>query len=207
MTENDTVSSFPAHVRADCVVLVLGSMPGVASLQQAQYYAHPRNRFWPLMHALLGVPAGADYPARLHALAQAGVGLWDVIGQCRRRGSLDADIVRGSEVANPLPELIATLPQLRLVACNGAAAFQAFQRLIVPQLAVPRTRCHCRPPVRPMPPSPCPGCARHGSRWPRPWRRRTDCAGQYATGWSALRGCCIAVARPAATLCPGTAPM
>jgi len=137
MTENDTVSSFPAHVRADCVVLVLGSMPGVASLQQAQYYAHPRNRFWPLMHALLGVPAGADYPARLHALAQAGVGLWDVIGQCRRRGSLDADIVRGSEVANPLPELIATLPQLRLVACNGAAAFQAFQRLIVPQLAVP----------------------------------------------------------------------
>lgn len=112
-------------------------MPGVASLTHAQYYAHPRNRFWPLMGALLGLDAAAGHPERMRALADARVGLWDVIGQCRRRGSLDADIVRGSEVPNALPELIATLPQLRLVACNGAAAFQAFQRFIAPQLPAP----------------------------------------------------------------------
>ena len=134
MTENDTVSSFPAHVRADCVVLVLGSMPGVASLQQAQYYAHPRNRFWPLMHALLGVPAGADYPARLHALAQAGVGLWDVIGQCRRRGSLDADIVPASVAVNDFPGLFSAYPGIRRVFFNGAAAEKAFRQHVLPRL-------------------------------------------------------------------------
>ena len=64
----------------------------------------------------------------------AGIGLWDVIGRCERRGSLDADIVRGTEVANALPELIATLPELTLIGCNGAASWQAFQRWVLPQL-------------------------------------------------------------------------
>lgn len=139
MTENDLLSGLHAQVNADCRVLVLGSMPGAASLASGQYYAHPRNRFWPLMAQLCGIDAAADYPARLRALQQAGVGVWDVIGQCRRRGSLDAHIVRGSEVPNALPQLLQTLPALRLVACNGAAAFQAWQRFIAPQVerAVP----------------------------------------------------------------------
>ncbi|MEG2804085.1 DNA-deoxyinosine glycosylase [Stenotrophomonas sp.] len=125
----------PAQVAADGRVLVLGSMPGVASLQAARYYAHPRNRFWPLMQALCGVDAGLPYAARLAALNAAGVGVWDVIGQCQRRGSLDAAIVRGSEVANPIAALMARLPHLQAVACNGAAAHQAFVRFIAPALA------------------------------------------------------------------------
>jgi hypothetical protein len=92
----------PPQAAPDCRVLVLGSMPGAASLAAARYYAHPRNRFWPLMGALCGFDPALDYPLRLAALQAAGVGLWDVIGTCERRGSLDADIVRGSEVANPL---------------------------------------------------------------------------------------------------------
>lgn len=124
----------PAQIRDDCRVLILGSMPGEMSLEHARYYAHPRNRFWPLLGALCGFDPALDYDARLRALHAAGVGLWDVIGQCRRRGSLDASIVRGSEVANPLPQRIARLPQLRLIACNGATAALAFRRFVQPQL-------------------------------------------------------------------------
>ena len=132
--ETTACIGFPAQLSDACRVLVLGSMPGIASLQAAQYYAHPRNRFWPLMQALCGLDATLDYPARIAALNAAGVGLWDVIGRCQRRGSLDAAIVRGSEVPNALGACIAGLPQLRAVACNGATAYQAFMRFIAPTL-------------------------------------------------------------------------
>ena len=128
MPATELLQGLPPRVAAGCRVLVLGSMPGAASLAQAQYYAHPRNRFWPLMSALCGFPAGLDYAQRLAALQQAGVGLWDVIGQCHRRGSLDADIVPGSEIANALPSLWRAHPDLRAIAFNGGKAAQAFAR-------------------------------------------------------------------------------
>lgn len=124
----------PAQLDARCRVLVLGSMPGAQSLAQARYYAHPRNRFWPLMATLLGFDPLLDYPDRIVALREAGVGVWDVIGRCARRGSLDAAIEPTSVVANPLPALLDTLPQLAAVACNGAAAAQAWQRHVAPRL-------------------------------------------------------------------------
>ncbi|MFT4197143.1 MAG: DNA-deoxyinosine glycosylase [Pseudoxanthomonas sp.] len=127
--------SLPPAVAADCRVLVLGSMPGDASLAATSYYAHPRNRFWPLMGALFGFDAAAPYAARIAALQRAGVGLWDVIGQCERRGSLDASIVPGSEVANDLLPLIASRPSLRVVAFNGGKAAQAFRRHLQPALS------------------------------------------------------------------------
>ncbi|MGE8250115.1 MAG: DNA-deoxyinosine glycosylase [Stenotrophomonas bentonitica] len=128
---------FPAQLNAGCRVLVLGSMPGVASLQAAQYYAHPRNRFWPLMGVLCGIDATVPYPDRMHALNATGVGVWDVIGRCERRGSLDASIVRGSEVPNALGALIEGLPSLCAIACNGGTAYRAFQRFIAPALVGP----------------------------------------------------------------------
>ncbi|WP_369916693.1 DNA-deoxyinosine glycosylase [Xanthomonas sp. NCPPB 3005] len=131
----DVLQGLPAQIRDDCRVLILGSMPGAMSLQHARYYAHPRNRLWPLLSALCGFDPQLDYAARLQAMQACGAGLWDVIGQCRRSGSLDAAIVRGSEVPNPLPARIAQLPQLRAIACNGAAAAQAFARFVQPQLA------------------------------------------------------------------------
>jgi len=115
-------------------VLVLGSMPGIASLQAARYYAHPRNRFWPLMSQLLGVELASDYPDRLLQLQRRGIGLWDVIGECVRPGSLDASIERASIVPNALPQRIAELPELRAVACNGAEAYRLWLRWIAPHL-------------------------------------------------------------------------
>lgn len=130
----NVLQGLPPQLDTHCRVLVLGSMPGMESLQQARYYAHPRNRFWPVMAQLCGFDATQDYAQRLHDLQRAGVGLWDVIGQCERAGSLDASIVRGSEVPNPLHTLIPELPMLQAIACNGAAAHAAFQRWIRPAL-------------------------------------------------------------------------
>lgn len=128
------ITGLPAQVAPGCRVLVLGSMPGDASLAAAQYYAHPRNRFWPVMGALCGFDPARDYALRLHALQQAGVGLWDVIGACRRAGSLDAAIERGSEVINPVADLIRATGTVQAVALNGAKAAEAFRRQVLPSL-------------------------------------------------------------------------
>lgn len=115
-------------------VLILGSMPGVASLTAQQYYAHPRNRFWPLMQALFCVPLAADYDTRVAALNEAGVALWDVLQSCERPGSLDSRIVRGTEVPNDIASLLARHPTLEVIALNGGAARDAFRRSVAPEL-------------------------------------------------------------------------
>jgi double-stranded uracil-DNA glycosylase len=139
VTESPLLQGLPALCDAGCRVLVLGSMPGAASLAAARYYAHPRNRFWPLMARLLGFDAALDYPQRVAALQAGGVGVWDVIAQCVRPGSLDAAIDPRSVVPNDIAALARRLPQLRAVACNGAAAAQAWRRHVaadIPGLAV-----------------------------------------------------------------------
>ena len=110
--------SFPPVADARTRVLVLGSLPGEESLARRQYYANPRNHFWRLIGAVIGadlVPLG--YEARLQALLEAGIGLWDTIGSATRRGSLDGAIRLGS--ANDLAALAASLPELRAVGFNG----------------------------------------------------------------------------------------
>nr|WP_298131721.1 DNA-deoxyinosine glycosylase [uncultured Pseudoxanthomonas sp.] len=131
---DEVLTGLPPVVAPDCRVLVLGSMPGTASLQAARYYAHPRNRFWPVMAALAGVTVEAPYEERLAALQRAGIGLWDVIGECRRVGSLDSAIVRGSERPNAVAGLVQELATLRGIALNGGTAASLFRRHIQPQL-------------------------------------------------------------------------
>ena len=102
-------------------VLVLGSLPGVRSLEEARYYAHPTNQFWRLLGGAIGIDlASLDYPARLTALGGAGVALWDAVAAGRRSGSLDSAL-RVTERSD-LAALVAQLPHLRLIACNGQAA-------------------------------------------------------------------------------------
>jgi hypoxanthine-DNA glycosylase len=123
-------SAFAPFAFPDTRVLILGSLPGQASLAAARYYAHPQNQFWRLVGAVIGREelASLDYEERLAALIEAGVGVWDVLASAVRPGSLDAAI-REAEHA-PLADLVATLPQLRAVAFNGATAARIGRRLL-----------------------------------------------------------------------------
>lgn len=108
-------------VNQDTRILILGSLPGDASLAQQQYYAHPQNRFWHLLSELISVNLIVqDYPSRLQTLLQNHIGLWDVIAQAQRRGSLDSQIKERND--NDLLALVSTLPQLHTIAFNGATA-------------------------------------------------------------------------------------
>lgn len=120
---------FAPVVDARTRLLILGSLPGDASLKAAQYYAHPRNAFWPLIGGLLGEDLPAlDYEARLARLKARGVGLWDVIASAERSGSLDAAI-RSPEAAD-LVRLVDSLPHLRAVAFNGGLAARLGRRIL-----------------------------------------------------------------------------
>jgi hypoxanthine-DNA glycosylase len=112
---------FPPVIRQDTRLLVLGSLPGRASLAAGRYYAHPRNLFWRLIGAAIGQELKPlDYKARLAALLDAGVGLWDTVAAAERPGSLDADI--RLHQASDLAALVAEAPNLRAIAFNGATA-------------------------------------------------------------------------------------
>ncbi len=120
--------SFAPVARDDARVLILGSMPGEASLAAGQYYAHPRNQFWPIMQAICGAGPALPYAQRLERLRECRIALWDVLHSCVRAGSLDAAIERASAVPNDLPELLRAHAAIGRICCNGAAAFQSLQR-------------------------------------------------------------------------------
>jgi TDG/mug DNA glycosylase family protein len=115
-------------------VLILGSMPGAASLRAAQYYAHPRNQFWPIMGTLVGAHPELPYAQRLARLTTAGIALWDVFARCEREGSLDQRIVDETAVANDFCAFLATQPSIRTVLLNGGKADQSFRRIVLPTL-------------------------------------------------------------------------
>ena len=115
------IHSFPPVAGTSPALLVLGSMPSVASLRAGQYYGNPRNHFWRLMADVLGEPVAPEaYEDRLAMLARHGVALWDALESCVRPGSLDAAIAdaRPNDVAG----FLRTHPTIRAIACNGRAA-------------------------------------------------------------------------------------
>lgn len=120
-------AAFAPFADPDVRVLVLGSLPGAASLAAGQYYAHPQNGFWWLIGAVIGTDLAAlPYPDRLATLRRARVGLWDVIASAVRPGSGDAAI-RDAQEAD-LQALLARLPQLRAIGFNGAMAARIGRR-------------------------------------------------------------------------------
>lgn len=118
-------------------LLILGSMPGVASLEAGRYYAHPRNAFWPILGELIGLDPVGDYAARCRTLVERGIALWDVVAECVRPGSLDARIAAGTVKANPIDRLLASEPGLSAIAFNGRTAEQLFRRHLLPRLPRP----------------------------------------------------------------------
>jgi hypoxanthine-DNA glycosylase len=135
------LQGLPPVIARGTRLLVLGSFPGVASLLAGQYYAHPRNQFWPILGALWGVDLPAmPYPARLAELRRRGLGLWDVYARCRREGSLDSAIEDAEY--NDLAGLRRRAPGLRLIAHNGgesARAMRYTRALGLPVLRLPST--------------------------------------------------------------------
>ncbi len=118
------LTGFPPVADAGTRLLVLGSFPSVASLQAQQYYAHPRNQFWPLLSALFGLDLKPlAYAERVAAVQARGLGIWDVYAACEREGSLDSAIQQAQY--NDFAGLIARLPQLRGIAHNGGESARA----------------------------------------------------------------------------------
>jgi hypoxanthine-DNA glycosylase len=112
-------------------VLVLGTLPGEESLRRQEYYAHPRNLFWPIVFALFGEMPAPDYPARLDFAQRQQIALWDVCAAGTRLASADATIRR--EEPNAIDALLATHPNIRTVAFNGSTAKRLFHRYFEPR--------------------------------------------------------------------------
>lgn len=122
------VKSFEPLIDNESRILILGSMPGIRSLEQKQYYAHPRNNFWKILYALFEEQYEEDYENRKNFLAKHHIALWDVIKYCKREGSLDSAIK--DEEINDLDWLFKAYPNIHSVLFNGAKAYQIFSKKI-----------------------------------------------------------------------------
>jgi TDG/mug DNA glycosylase family protein len=116
-------------------ILILGSMPGMASLEAAQYYAFPRNVFWKIMGDLFSAGPELDYPERLARLMRNHIALWDVIAACQRPGSLDSAISETGLATNDFPAFLAQHPGIGHIYFNGQKAADLFRKKVVPTLA------------------------------------------------------------------------
>ena len=134
------IHSFAPIAAPDATLLILGSMPGKASLLANQYYAHPRNAFWPIMGKLFGAGPDLHYARRVRVLRHAGVAVWYVLASCTRGSSLDSDIDEESIVANDFVSFFRAHPRIERVFFNGAKAGASFRRHVLPRLAATTLR-------------------------------------------------------------------
>ena len=125
---------FPPIEDASARVLVLGSLPGVKSLEMREYYAQRYNAFWRIMGELAGAGPELEYPARLVRLRAHGIAVWDVLAAGEREGSLDSAIVPASIVVNDFGAFFARHRGLRLICFNGNTAAGLFKRKVLPSL-------------------------------------------------------------------------
>lgn len=125
---------FAPVARPDARVLILGSMPGVASLEATRYYAFGRNAFWKIMGDLFGAGPNLDYPDRLQTLVENRIALWDVIHACIRPGSLDSAISEEGLATNNFNIFFRDHPDISHVYFNGQKADSLFKKKVVPGL-------------------------------------------------------------------------
>jgi double-stranded uracil-DNA glycosylase len=134
MPGRDLVHSFAPIEDEHAEVLILGSMPGRASLAAGQYYAHARNAFWPIICELLQLDARSEYALRVRALQSARIALWDVLRSCTRAGSLDASIEADTQIANDFRTFFDAHKRVTRVFFNGAKAEACFKQHVLPQI-------------------------------------------------------------------------
>ena len=128
------VQSFAPIADAKARVLILGSMPGKASLAAGQYYAHAQNLFWRILGEVTGASAALPYEARARALKSRGIALWDVLESCAREGSLDSAIDDASISANDFTSFYRAHPRIAHVFFNGAKAEACYRQHVLPSL-------------------------------------------------------------------------
>ena len=129
------VQSFAPIADAKARVLILGSMPGEASLAAGQYYAHAQNLFWRILGEITGAAPSLPYAARARALKSHGIALWDVLESCTREGSLDSAIDDVSIRANDFVSFYRAHPRIAQVFFNGAKAEACYRKHALPLLA------------------------------------------------------------------------
>ena len=116
--------SFEPVFSRDAGVMIVGSMPSVKSLADAQYYAHPRNAFWPILFDIFGVVPHNDYERKKALIRENRLALWDAAACCEREGSLDSRM--RDIVYNDFGALYAQCPHIHTVLCNGGTAHALF---------------------------------------------------------------------------------
>lgn len=134
LSNSNLCNGFKPIIAKSAHSLVLGTMPSVKSLENAFYYAHPRNAFWPIMHKLTGLPIDNEQ-AKVALIESSGFILWDVLQACERKGSLDSAIQ--NPVANDFEWLFDNHPELKTVIFNGRKAEQLFNKYVKKQQKIP----------------------------------------------------------------------
>ncbi len=129
------ITSFAPIEGNSARVLILGSIPGIASTSAGQYYAHPRNSFWNIVGAILGFSANTSYEEKVETLKRSSIALWDVLEHCTRPGSMDADIDMRSAKPNDIIGLLRRQPGIDTICFNGIAAEKIFNQYVLPTLA------------------------------------------------------------------------
>ena len=125
---SERISSFPPIIDENSKILILGSVPGIKSLEMQQYYAHPQNKFWKIIFESLNETFTTDYSERISILKKHNIALWDVIDTCERKGSLDSEI--RNEEANQISELLENHPKIKAIFCNGQKSYQNLQKIL-----------------------------------------------------------------------------
>ena len=123
---DELLTGFKPIVDENSKVLILGSMPSVASLRAGQYYAHPQNRFFKIMFAMLGEEYSTDYGKRIRLLKNHRIALWDSVYSCNRIGSLDSAIKKATP--NDVVGLLSVYPGIKMVFTNGKKSDEVFAK-------------------------------------------------------------------------------
>ncbi|MDC9728591.1 MAG: DNA-deoxyinosine glycosylase [Methyloprofundus sp.] len=133
--KNKVIEGFSLMGNKEAKILILGSMPGVKSIDEQQYYAHPQNAFWKIMTTLYHQDEILDYQLRKELLSTQRIALWDVLKFCERQGSLDANINKETMEANDFVSLFAEFPKISHVFFNGAMAESTYKKKVLPLVA------------------------------------------------------------------------
>ena len=129
------ISSFPPIVSEDSEILILGSVPGIKSLEMKEYYAHPQNKFWRILFALFQEDFTADYAEKMELLKKNKIAVWDVIDSCERKGSLDTEIK--NEAHHDIFQLLQDFPSIKVIFCNGQKSFKTLRKILPDDLKIP----------------------------------------------------------------------